>query len=118
VGSAADRALSGDVARAGADLVFLLGAAPNPPAGDGPVIRWLGHAPQSTPAARAGERLIAPAGACLWSRRPWPAADALFELPAGPEPHTALLVGDRDGLRDTLLAGAAERVLDLQTVDS
>lgn len=117
-GPAGDRALAGEGGtEGGRGLVVLLGADTAPPASDDPVVRWLDHAPRSAPAARADERLIAPAGDGLWSRRPVPAADALFGLPPALEPRTALLVGDRDGLRASLLEDAAERGLELPAAD-
>lgn len=113
----ADSALVGspdsEAGGSGADVFVVFGPTPLAPDPGAPAIRWLDRAPVST--AAASVRLIAPAGNALWSRRPWPAADVLFELPAAPEPHRALLVGDRDGLRATLLAGAAERGLELDT---
>ena len=96
------------------DLFVALGEHGPPDVGDVSVVRWLST---TSTAARAFERLIAPAGNDLWSRRPWPVADALFELPAAPEAPTGLVAGDHETLGDTLLAGAAERGLRLQTID-
>ena len=57
-----------------ADVVWLPGAAPSP----------------------LGARTIATGGDGLWSRAPWPAADALFELPLAPTPLALIAGGDEE----------------------
>jgi hypothetical protein len=53
-------------------------------------------------AEHAGELTIAPQGAGLWRRAPWPAADALFDL-AAPADGPAALVVDPDAARGAAL---------------
>lgn len=115
VGSEADLLIAGGGApeTEASGLVVVLGEHVEPGLDEIPAVRWIDGGSM----AGAAERLIASAGDALWSRRPWPAADALFDLPPAPEPRTALLAGDRDGLKATLLQGAVERGLGCATVD-
>jgi hypothetical protein len=82
-----------------------LACAPAP--GDGPLVvfgdqevgepvavRWL--------AGPGGAGQIAPAGHALWRRAPWPASDALFELPPPPPGAPVLLAGGEAGRRGEL----------------
>lgn len=111
IGSPADLGLAAVENGDGEGLVVALGETCRAPA----AVRFLDHAPQDD--AAAGERLIAPAGAGVWSHAPWPAADTLFDLAAGLPGETAVLAGDRDGLRGTLLSDAVERGMELEIVD-
>ena len=128
----ADAELHGSPEASGDGPLVALGDARSD--GDPPLVRWLDR-----PAgADDGESklVIAPAGEGLWRRAPWPAADALFDLPpattvsrrqralpqlmpipsafpAAPGPSApaagALLVGAERGLRAALAERAAER---------
>jgi hypothetical protein len=76
------------------------------------LVRWLDR--PAGPDDRESRLVIAPAGEGLWRRAPWPAADALFDLPpaAGgdaPPAAAALLVGAERGLREAVAERAAER---------
>jgi hypothetical protein len=56
----------------------------------------------------AGELLVAPDGADLWRRSPWPAADALFAMaPAAPDAPT-LVVSPRRARRDEAVGALLE----------
>ena len=92
VGSPDDLALSGwDAAPAGDDgPLFALGDAE----ADAADVRFT--EPDFVPraAAQSQARRVAPAGEGLWRRAPWPVNDALFDLPAAPDPGAVLVVGD------------------------
>lgn len=53
-----------------------------------PVVRF------GTAMRSAGDLLVAPEGERLWRHAPWPAADALFELPPPADAAPVLLVGE------------------------
>jgi hypothetical protein len=108
VGSPEDLALSGWDAAPEDGPVFALGAAE---AGRADV-RF---------ASSGDGRLIAPTGERLWRRAPWPANDALFELPPAEDSGAVLVVGSSeaaDEVADRLRAdGAAVATADRLTVD-
>jgi hypothetical protein len=89
------------VDEAGAELVGI-GAAPD----GGPVVRFARHAGGSS-----DERVVAPAGEGLWHRSPWPAADALFELPAPALDRGVLVAGGSAAERAELLEAIGGRSL-------
>jgi hypothetical protein len=86
VASAEDRPLVEGAVPEG--VTFAFGDAP----AEGVTIRF------GTRRLALGERLVAPDGADLWRRAPWPAADELFEL-ALPPPDASALVVDADPAR-------------------
>jgi len=86
------------------DARFVVALADAEVADGGPAVRCLDRPPRAGDAP--AERLLAPAGEGLWRRAPWPAADALFELPPPPD-STVLLAGANAALR----AAVAERAL-------
>ena len=122
-----------------AELCIAFGEAPAGPASA--VVRFLHAAAGSAPAnerivAPASEPALAPAGPgthhtaegnslagqlvsqavsssdVLWRRSPWPAADALFELPA-PDPRAGILVaGGSENEREELVAAISARSLE------
>jgi hypothetical protein len=59
-------------------------------------------------------RVIATSGEGLWSRAPWPAADALFDLPPPPAP-LALVAGDDEERRAYVADRLAERGLPVRS---
>jgi hypothetical protein len=99
-----------------------------PDLGDGPVValgepdgggasvqvRWLDRPPR--PDDRPSGRLIAPAGEGLWRAAPWPAADALFDLPPA-KGGAAILAGAEAGVRAAVAERAAARGVALEQVD-
>lgn len=94
------------------DLVTAFGEASLPGAGAG--VRWLERA--GTGPGRADERMIAPAGSGLWSRRLWPVSDSLFELAPAAAP-LALVVGGPSPLRELLVERAADRRIAFEAVE-
>ena len=112
VADAADAELAGAPGASGDGPLVALGDA----SGDGsrPLVRWLDR--PARPDDGESELVIAPAGEGLWRRAPWPAADALFDLPPAPA-TAALLVGAERGLREAVAERAAERGLALQQAD-
>jgi hypothetical protein len=54
-------------------------------------------------------RLVAPAGDGLWRRAPWPAHDALFDLPPAADAGAVLVLGS-DDIADRLGAARAGRL--------
>jgi len=78
------------------------------------LVRWLDR--PARPDDGESELVIAPAGEGLWRRAPWPAADALFDLPPAPA-TAALLVGAERGLLDAVAERAAERGLALRQAE-
>jgi hypothetical protein len=60
-------------------------------------------------------RVVAPAGDGLWSRSPWPAADALFELPEPSAEAGILVAGGADPERAALVTALEERGLDAES---
>lgn len=73
---------------------------PADPPGDGDVV-WLPGSGEAltkpSPAqGKGGFRVIATGGDGLWGRAPWPAGDALFELPPPPEPFALVAGGDAE----------------------
>lgn len=71
-----------------------------------PLVRWLDR--PARPDEHHEELVIGPAGEGLWRRAPWPAADALFDLPPA-SAAPALLVGSEAGLGDAVAERAAAR---------
>lgn len=71
------------------------------PASGPPVLRWWRTAPGRPP--EPGERVVAPQGEGLWSRAPWPVAEALFALPAA-ERGAVLVVEADDQARAAVVA--------------
>lgn len=100
----ADAGLAGAPSPEGDGALVALGDA----ASDGrtPLVRWLDR--PAGPDDNHSRYVIAPAGEGLWRRAPWPAADALFELPPA-SAAAALLVGAEPGLRAAIAERAAER---------
>jgi hypothetical protein len=80
----------------GAPAVHL--GAPGAAVEDGDVIWFAGPAAEAPP----GARVIATSGDGLWSRAPWPANDALFELPPADTPHALIVCPDDDRRGDVL----------------
>ena len=90
---------------AGAPAVHLGAPSAEPAAGD---IVWLpgparaappgppGAAPPPPGAAPPNTRVIATSGDSLWSRAPWPAGDALFDMPPAAEPAALVVCPDAD----------------------
>jgi hypothetical protein len=109
IATAADASLAGMPDGAGAAPAVALGsaAAEHPPA-----LRWLERAPRAgaapAPGGAATPRLMAPAGEGLWRVAPWPAADALFELPA-PAGGRAIVAGADESVRGLIVERAAAR---------
>jgi len=95
-GDAESLALAGMLGVDGGEVLVLLGDAAAPTNAD--AIRW--H--DGSPGAGQSERQIAPEGDGLWRRAPWPAADALFELPLPGGPQPVLVAGGRDSWRAQL----------------
>ena len=83
-------------------------------------VRWLDRPPGPDEHPGAGGqpsgRLIAPAGKRLWRVAPWPAADALFELPPA-QGGATILTGADAGVRDAVAERAAARGVALDQVD-
>ena len=109
VADAGDASLAG-LADAGGSLVVALGAAPAGAAD----LRWLERPPVR--GDRSAARLAAPAGNGLWRMAPWPAADALFELPAA-RVGRALITGGGEELRAAVVERAAARGVPLDEVE-
>lgn len=65
----------------------------HPAAGDGALVRFA-DAP-----GEGAELRVAPSGAGLWRRAPWPAGDALFEAPAPVDGAAVLVVHGDEGRR-------------------
>ena len=99
-----------------------LGLAGGPSAAEGPTLHlgeplgpvepgdlvWLpGPAPAKPP---TGALVIATSGDGLWSRAPWPAADALFDLAPPDRPHALVVCAD-DENREQVLEKLAARDL-------
>jgi len=100
----ADAELAGLPGSGGADVLIALGDAGI--RDRRPAVRWLDR-PRRSDETQEG-LVIAPAGVGLWRRAPWPAADALFDLPPAGA-GAALLVGSKSGLRDAVAERAAAR---------
>ena len=100
IATAADASLAG-LPTAERGLAVALGDAPAEPS---PALRWLDRPPR--PDDPAAERLIAPAGEGLWRLAPWPAADALFELPP-PVGERAVVTGADAAARELIVRRAA-----------
>lgn len=79
-----------------------------------PLVRWLDRPVR--PEERHEELVIAPAGEGLWRRAPWPAADALFDLPPA-SAAPALLIGSEPGLRDAVAERAAARGVSMRQAE-
>lgn len=71
-------------------------------------IRWFAGGPEPDPEA---DRRIAPEGPALWRRSPWPAADALFELPAPAADAGTLVAGGSPARRAELVGAVSARGL-------
>jgi len=88
-----------DRAAAGGPAVHL--GEPAEPPGEGDVV-WLAgpslpaRSKLSGPAEPLAARTIATGGDGLWGRAPWPANDALFELPPAPGPLAVVAGGDAE----------------------
>ena len=78
-----------------AHAVVLLGDA-RPPPGAQPERTVFWHASSAT--SEEG-RTIAPDGSGLWRRAPWPAADAVFDLPPPPAPRVLVAAADAERRR-------------------
>ena len=91
LGEQDDLLLAGPAESADDGPAVVLGAAQAPSVGE--AIRWA-HPGQGS----GGERLISSEGSGLWRRAPWPAADALFDVPPPSEP-AILLAGGGDERR-------------------
>jgi hypothetical protein len=70
-------------------------------------VRWCDDAAGDR--SREDERRIATAGSGLWRRSPWPAADALFDLPAPREGAGVAVAGGSAEGRAVLLAAIGAR---------
>jgi hypothetical protein len=111
VGEPADLSLAGPQAGGRTGHLVALGEARAD--GDVPALRWLDRPPRTgDPAAH---RFAAPAGDDLWRRAPWPATDALFDLPAPPG-LTVLLAGPPGPMRASIAERAAARGVPLEPV--
>lgn len=71
---------------------------------------------QPSPALSGLSAVIATGGEGLWSRAPWPAADALFELPPPPAP-LALVAGGDEERRAYVADRLAERGLSVRSAE-
>jgi hypothetical protein len=80
----------------------------------GVAVRWLDR-PHVAGDASAG-LVIAPAGRRASRHAPWPAADALFELPP-PIDDIALVCGAETALREAIVERALSRGVEIQTVE-
>ena len=78
-------------------------------------MRWLDRAARADDAG-GGAVSSLPPGDGLWRRAPWPAADALFDLPRRPA-RPRLLVGAEAGLREAVAERAAARGVALTQAD-
>jgi hypothetical protein len=110
VAGAADAALAGADGRGpGSGPVVALGEAPLPTGVEpGLAVRWLRGA--ARPAADA-LRVIAQIGQPVWRLAPWPAADALFELPPAPDASALVVAGHKEA--EELLESLMARGLDI-----
>jgi len=110
----ADASLAGSAPGSGSAAEEVTVALGDFAAAGAPDVRWLDRA--SRPDDTAGSRVIAPAGDGVWRAAPWPAADALFELPERSSGAVAVTGADT-GLRDAVASRAGARGLDAEIVE-
>lgn len=106
VGDPAALSLAGhEATEEAARLVVVLDDAVAPGMGAAAVVRWWRAEPDWS---SAGELVIAPQGAGLWSRAPWPVRDEVFALPPAAG-QGVLVIDDSEAAREGLLEDLGRR---------